>query len=170
MLLIGCVRTVLSHYISKFETSCSKLFHFPSWPLNLNKCKGCELVLLFLCRRSTKPRYLKHPPDGYCKLSIFLLLVKPVVNMSWVGGLFDNAEIDFPDSTTWAVIETIQSKVMRDFDEERTILRCRQVGSPLEGKEAIIKVHMQYVLSRCASSVDRYLTGTTNIAIAQNSR
>lgn len=62
--------------------------------------------------------------------------------MSWVGDMFDQVEIDFPDSTTWAVLETIQSQVMKDFDEERTILRCKQVGSS-EWKEAIIKVHMQ---------------------------
>lgn len=53
--------------------------------------------------------------------------------------MFNQFKINFPDSTAWVVHETTQSRITGRFGEERAVLRCKQVGSSPEEKEAIIK-------------------------------
>ncbi|KAK2753472.1 hypothetical protein FQN54_007862 [Arachnomyces sp. PD_36] len=84
--------------------------------------------------------------------------------MAWYWDIFIGFEMHFPNATSWTAFETVQSKAMGRFREERVLLRCRQ-SRPPTGKEAIIKVHMQIPTEFDLSADERAKQATTSVSI-----
>lgn len=78
--------------------------------------------------------------------------------VTWIGDEFDNDVIRLPDETEWQTQWQIGQKISEkcaffearlwrtgaDMSESQAVYHCHQVAGPCVGKEAIMKIRMQY--------------------------
>lgn len=81
--------------------------------------------------------------------------------VQWVGNLLDDNSITFPDGVEWSVGPKISEKCSifeghrwgteRDTSEAQAVYHCHQTTGPSVGREAIMKIRLQYVTFLCSS-------------------
>lgn len=99
---------------------------------------------------------------------------------SWVEDRFDNHVLTFPGGPSWRIGQRITEKEFEDGcdrDDGITVMEavyhCQQIKGPEVGKEAILKIRMQYVSKLFSVSLLRQTTNMkreTRIPPLRNAR